>query len=162
MCKTKRFGSPKNRFHTFSTVNHDVFLSLFILIWLSALRGVKSILQGRKSLCLLREMTSLSYEIHPCWAQPILTTLATSRNMGIPLFFSSKCKDLWRWVLRYLAQQGLIMKQFKTRPCNMHSSVDLRWNHGFEFRITASNLESRPNVISCSIESKVPFWWLST
>ena len=47
--------------------------------------------------------------------------------------------DLWRWVPSIptvnLAQQGFIMKQWKSLPYLQRSSMELWWNHGFEPRI---------------------------
>ena len=44
--------------------------------------------------------------------------------------------DLWRWVpcipAVNLAQEGLIMKQWKTWPYFHQSSMELWWNHDFE------------------------------
>ena len=60
--------------------------------------------------------------------------------------------DLCQWVPYIpavnIAQQGLTTKQRKSWLYFLPSSIELRWNHGFETRI-------RRNVIRSSIESKI-------
>ena len=55
LIKAKRFQPLENRFQTVSIASYDVLPSMFILISLSALRGVRSILLSHTSLCLLGE-----------------------------------------------------------------------------------------------------------
>ena len=57
--KTRRgFDGLKNRFRTFNAANHDVLLSLFILISSSAFSGVDCIFKKAKLLCVLETYIS--------------------------------------------------------------------------------------------------------
>ena len=60
-CKTNfnRFLVPKNGLYNFSTSKQRVSFPLFILIRLSVLRGVKRLLQKRKSFCFFEKLILL-------------------------------------------------------------------------------------------------------
>ena len=64
--ETKRVGNFKNRFHSFNKADHNGLLSLFCLIWLSALRGVKYVLLEGKSHCPLATVNLLLHKIRDC------------------------------------------------------------------------------------------------
>ena len=55
LCKTKRFCSLKNRFHTSNAANHNVLLALFVCYDLILTGNSKFILQRGESLSLYHE-----------------------------------------------------------------------------------------------------------
>ena len=85
----KRFVRLRKRFHTFDAVQPPTLLSLFILTWLSALRGVKSILQKDKSLCLFRNPNILFFKI--CLAESCnlvqFIAMTYSINVGLHMLW---------------------------------------------------------------------------
>ena len=65
LCKTKRFYSLKNRFHTSNAANHNVLLALFVCYEFILTGNTKFILQRGELLCLLGKQ-NVFYKISRC------------------------------------------------------------------------------------------------
>lgn len=96
--RSKWFSVLENRFHTFGASKQKFTLSLLILIWLRALRGVKSI---PKWLCLFVDLIPLFTKLTLVAFQETLNTVAIeiSNYESKISFFSTKLLfQVERWM----------------------------------------------------------------